>query len=206
MTDSIARSRRLPAVLALRSVRVHLAACIAGCIAAAALALAADRYADVAARRLAQARAELDAVRAQLAEEGGAEAIARIARYRELAARGAFAASGPVDWAEALAAAAAALHVAPPTFEIGPPQPLDGDAGGVEAASNAHAQVMRFAAQGLHEQDLLRLLQSLRGAGAFRVEDCRLQRAGDEAALAAECTLRWLAWPRADAQRAKGAS
>lgn len=202
MTGSVARSRRLPPVLVLRGVRVHLAACTAVCIAAGALALAADGYAEAAAQRLAQARAELDAARARLAEEGGTDAPARIARYRELAARGAFTRTGPVDWAEALTAAAAALRIAPPSFEIGPPQPLGGDAGGAEAALGAQVQVMRFAAQGLHEEDLLQLLRAMRSVGAFRVEDCRLQRAGDDAALAADCTLRWLVWPRAGAPAA----
>jgi hypothetical protein len=208
MSGADARKGRLPPVLALRSVRAWVAACAALCIAAAALAIAADRHADAAAGRLHNARAELDAAHALLAEDGGPDAMARIARYRRLAASGVFDETDAVGWAEALLAAAAALRLPPPSFEVGPRQPLATDPAGGEPVVAVQAQPMRFTATGLHEEDLLRLLQSLRDTtrGAFRVEECRLQRAGEDSALAAECTLRWLVWPRAKAQDTGGAS
>ncbi len=208
MNYAHARQGWLPPVLALRGVRVYLIACAAACMAAAVLAIAANRHAATAANQLGKARAELDAVRALLAEDGGPQALARIARYRGLAAAGVFGETDAVAWAEALLAAAAALRLPPPSFEIGPRELLAADSATDEPMGGAQAQRMRFVADGLHEEDLLRLLQSLRNStkGAYRVEDCRLQRAGDDSALTAECTLRWLVWPRAKSQGAGGAS
>lgn len=206
MKGSEARTSRLPPVLALRGVRVHLAACAAGLAVAAALAFASYRHADAASERLVQARAAVEAARAQLAEHGGVEAMTRLARYRDVAAGGVFGDTDAVAWAEALLAAAAARRLPAPSFDIGPREPLAADAVAGEREPQVQVQTMRFSVRGLHEEDLLGLLQSLRGAGAFRVEQCRLQRGADDAGLTAECTLHWLVWPRKNAPGTEGAT
>lgn len=194
MSATQAHKRSLPPVLMLRSVRLHLVACGVGCIVAAVLAIGANHHAGMAIAELQRLRAERDAARSPLTEPGSSQVAVRVARFRDLALRGA--GTDAVALADALLAAAAALRLPSPSFEIEPRQPLQTD-----EVNGVHSQVMRFAVKGLHEEDLLRLLQALDDAvpGSMRVEDCRLQRAANETALAAECTVRWLVWPRAKA-------
>jgi hypothetical protein len=189
MTATTSRRAQLPPLLAVRSVRLALAAAAATVAAAWAVAWAAHAYAESWQQEATRLRAERDAHRARLERDGGTTAIERFERLR---ARGLFGTGDAVAWVEALSAAVAQLGLPAPRFEVAARQGAS-DADDADAATYS-TQQMRFRVEGLHEEEFLDLLARLAelAPGPFAVRECRLARAADDRGLTAECTLRWL--------------
>lgn len=124
---------------------------------------------------------------------------AREARVRELRARGFMSAADRVGWAEAVTTAVETLRPARFKLEVGAesPQPLLPtvqawyDERGL-AAPRLVANVLQLEVDGLHEDELVALLQLAQRAGGavVRIERCRIERREDTGALGAACTLR----------------
>lgn len=120
-------------------------------------------------------------------------------RSRELRARGFLESTDRVEWAESVAAVARNLRPLSYSAAIGTPQWLPLPVAqaawyaghGLEAPS-LHATELLLRVQGLHEQELQRLLDTAlaAGGGVTRVEHCEMVRRSDDVGLDAECTLR----------------
>lgn len=145
---------------------------------------------------------ELTALRAELPQ--------REIRSRALRANGFLESTDRVRWAEAIAASALSLGPLAYSAAIGTPQwlPLPEAQSawyathGLEAPS-VHGTDLVLRVQGLHEEELRRLLDTAlsSGGGVTRIENCQLVRRADDVGLDAECTLRrfGLGNPQADA-------
>jgi protein-disulfide isomerase-like protein with CxxC motif len=143
------------------------------------------------AQALHAAQAELGALRteaAALAPES--DAIERaIDVYRALQRAVFVGRADAIALTEWLQASAAARGLAAPAFElaVAPGEPLQEPGGSLRQFD------LKVQWQGLHEEELLALLDELAHArlGSFAVRRCRLQRAADTAGVQAACELRW---------------
>ncbi|GAB4484085.1 MAG: hypothetical protein OHK0044_33550 [Burkholderiaceae bacterium] len=203
MSRQAAARARLLHLFAVRGVRLTAAAMALAVGASAALAWVAQRYAEGVRREAAALRAERDEHRARLQRDGGAQGVQRFAQLR---ARGLFATGDAVAWAEALTATVAELGLPAPRFEIAAREAAAAEGEG--DAPEYAVQRMRFAVDGLHEEEFVRLLDRLaqRSPGPFAVRECRLARAAEGKGLAAECTLRWLVFEPAQRAAAESGS
>jgi hypothetical protein len=128
-----------------------------------------------------------------------AELPRREARLRALQAGGFFQPADRVAWAEAVVSSADALHPLSYSAAIGAPQwlPLPDqlaqryEAQGLSAPA-LQATDFALRVQGLHEDELLRVIEVAlsAGGGVTRIEQCRLVRRTDDIGLDVECTLR----------------
>jgi len=128
-----------------------------------------------------------------------AELPRREARLRALQAGGFLEAADRVAWAEAVVTSADALRPISYSAAIGAPQwlPLPDtlaeryEAQGLNAPA-LHATDLVLRVQGLHEDELVRLMDVAlaAGGGVTRIEQCRLLRRADDIGLDVECTLR----------------
>jgi hypothetical protein len=137
------------------------------------------------------AQAELAAQRAEaaaLAQDGGAIERA-IDAYRALQRAGFVGRADAIALTEWLQASARARGLPAPAFElaVAPSEPAQ------EPGGSLRQFELKVQWQGLHEEELLALLDGLANSrqGAFEVRRCRLRRAADAAGLIAACTLRW---------------
>lgn len=179
--------RRASSLLALPSIRRTLAIAALAVAASAALHWAAGRHADAIRLDVQRLRADRDEHRARLERDGG---VAAVERFQRLRSQGLFATGDAIAWVEALTAAVSELGLPAPRFEVSAREPAASD----EAdAPSYFSQRMRFAVDGLHEEEFLRLLTSFarRAPGPFAIRECRMTRAS-ERGLTVECALRWL--------------
>lgn len=189
------RDRRASSLLALPGVRRALAIAALGVAASATLYWVAGRQADAMRQQVQRLRAERDEHRARLERDGG---VASVERFQRLRSQGLFATGDAIAWVEALTGAVSELGLPAPRFEVAAREPA---AEGQDDAQSYFTQRMRFAVDGLHEEEFLRLLAGFarRAPGSFAIRECRLTRAA-ERGLTVECTLRWLVFepPQAD--------
>lgn len=155
------------------------------------------------------------ALEAQLAE---AHQVRRdldrnLGRYRDLAASGFIGEGDRLAWTEVLVAQQRALGLPPVQFEMTPRRSLSAATTPIpEGQPNANvpgpqAHDLRFALTGVHENQLIALVEALRAQriGHFRVQDCLLTRRYDGRGLDADCTLRWITFlPAASASTVGG--
>ncbi len=186
--------------------RLVRAACLLGIAASAALALLGVEWlrlarvgqaTDSEAAALESALVEADARRALAADLAGREA-----RVLALRARGFAQAADRVAWAEAVTVAAESLRPLRYKVEVsaerGLPLPAGVqawyDARGL-AAPRVVSNDLQLEAQGLHEDEIVRLVARAResGGAVVRVERCRISRRPDASGLDAVCLLRRLA-------------
>ena len=186
--------------------RLVRAACLLGIAATAALALLGVEWLRLARigkaalseeAALQSALVEADARRALSADLAGRES-----RVRALRARGFSAVADRVAWAEAVTVAAESLRPLRYKVEVSAERwlPLPTgvqawyDARGL-AAPRVVSNDLQLEMQGLHEDEIVRLVARARAAGGavVRVERCRLSRRPDASGLDAVCLLRRLA-------------
>lgn len=182
MSAILATARTL---LAMPSVRRALLMCaVTLALSAAAVGVAARWAAERHALALAAA-AKRDAARARLAESESLDWERRLGTYRALRSRGAFAPADPVAWIEALTAACVRLRLPQPSFELGPRV-------AAAAESEPDHYDLRFKISGVHESELLALLEAVQSgiAHAVRPQRCDLSRLADDMGLAVDCELR----------------
>lgn len=143
------------------------------------------------AQALQGAQAQLAALRTQvaaLAPESGAIERA-IDAYRSLQRTGFVGRADAIALTEWLQASARARGLEAPAFELA----AAADEPAQEPGGRLRQFDLKVQWQGLHEEDLLALLDGLAQSrqGAFDVRSCRLQRAPAAAGLQAACALRW---------------
>lgn len=178
----------------------------AGVVGAAALLAGLAQWQALRARDAhAQAQQQLQAVQAELAQVrvSDDEVEANLRRYRTLVGEGFIGPGDRVAWTEALLDEQLALGLPPLRFELAPRRALADEgappadpsiAVAAEAPPTPGVQLhdLRFEAEGLHEGELLALLQRLRARrlGHFRVQDCQLKRS-QGTGLTTDCMLRF---------------
>ncbi|GHE29936.1 hypothetical protein ACFOED_07075 [Vulcaniibacterium thermophilum] len=197
-------------------IRTPLLLALAAVLVAGALAGIARAFAVRAQAAHAQAAQALAGAEAELAQsrQSHDELERNLRRYAELRRTGFVGEGDRIGWTEALLAQQRALGLPPVRFELAPQRAIGVGAApvvdGIEpdaAAPGPQAHDLRFSLAGIHEDELLALVDGLqaRGIGHFRVEDCELRR-GSGMGLDADCTLRWITWrPAATAVAAEGA-
>ena len=161
--------------------------------------------AEDASQQVQAARGSLEQIRAKLtrARDEEAEIKARIARFEELLKAGIIGGEQRLQWVERIKAVSAARGLFAPQYEITPQRPLDtAIAPGPTGAHEFFSSRMRLKLDLLHENDLFRLLDDLRGGvrAYVRPERCSIERLGASpasepgtgATLKAECTLDWI--------------
>ncbi|MBD8526002.1 hypothetical protein [Pseudomarimonas arenosa] len=155
---------------------------------------------------LSEAQAELSSF-----EEAKLELDRNLGRYQGLAATGFIGSGDRIAWAEALLSLQRELDLPELSFELAAQKPLSetpvdpalesyGDV--AQATHGRFAHDMRIRSKGMHELDLLRLIEGLRAkqVGFFRVNQCQLSRVSGENGLNVDCALRWITYvpaPRA---------
>lgn len=152
-----------------------------------------------------EAAAKLGEIRSKLsrARDEEQEIKQKIARFRELQARGVIGEERRLDWVELIQQIKAARKLYDIQYELAPQHAAEG--AGVASAADAYdfrASTMRLQMQLLHEEDLLNFLADLRSsASAFiRPGDCLVERMpksqgerpGITPQLRAECSLDWI--------------
>ncbi|MFZ5657479.1 MAG: hypothetical protein ACOY37_10565 [Pseudomonadota bacterium] len=161
-----------------------------------------------------QAGTQLAALQAELEQmrSGDAGVDADLRHYRALVGGGFVGEGDRVAWTEALLDAQQALALPPLRFELAARRALaDGTAAPTDPGTDpslvaavpspgAQAHDLRFEVSGIHEGELLALLDHLRARrlGDFRVQDCELKRA-QAIGLDVACTLRWITYLPASA-------
>lgn len=158
-----------------------------------------------------QALQQLHAVQAELAQirVSDPEMEASLRRYRALVGDGFVGDGDRLAWSEALLDEQRALGLPPLRFELAARRPLAGGpdpsmdpavAPGTPPAPGAQVHDLTFEIAGIHEGELLALIERLRARrlGHFRVQACELRR-GQAAGLEAACTLRWITYLSATA-------
>lgn len=160
-----------------------------------------------------QAGTQLAALQAELEQmrsgDGGVDADLR--HYRALVGGGFVGEGDRVAWTEALLDARQALALPPLRFELAARHALADAAAPADPGADpslappppspgAQAHDLRFEVSGIHEGELLALLDHLRARrlGEFRVQDCELKRA-QAIGLDVACTLRWITYLPASA-------
>lgn len=187
----------------LRLIRTPLLIAGGGVLLAAAAFALAHVYAGRVESAHAQAAQALAAVQAELdgARQSQDALEASLRRYRHLRETGFIGEGDRVGWTEALADTQRALGLPALTFELQPRRalaagaPLPEATAPMPATPGAQAHDLHFTLAGIHEGELLALIDGLRARerGHFRVEDCELRR-GNGLGLDADCTLRWFTW------------
>jgi hypothetical protein len=184
----------------LRRLWPNLLALLLCCLAGAAMVLAARHLEEAAAADEARARLAQGEIRSRLGRAGDDAATLRekIARYRQIAARGLIGEEHRLDWAERIRAIRAARRLIDVEYELQPqaaidPALLSGPADAVDFMSST----MQLHLLLLHEEDLLNVLDDLgSGVDAFvRVRQCKVARlavAVGMAQLRADCELEWI--------------
>jgi len=126
---------------------------------------------------------------------------ARYPEFRQLAAAGLLGEEQRLDWVEALRDADQTLGLPAIRYSIEAQQAYPGTPAPAAAPYSLRSSDMTLALGLLHEGDLIRLFDELRGAkvGLFSVEACALTRApmvsvpaAREARVTGECVLRWV--------------
>jgi hypothetical protein len=130
---------------------------------------------------------------------------ANLERFRALQ-RGGFVGSGDrIAWTEALLRVRQRLGLPDIAFELAAQQMLEPVAadpalvelgGQTPSDSGPIAHDLRFQAAGLHEGELLAVLEGLQAeaVGFFRPQRCQLQRATQGGGLEVDCSLRWITY------------
>lgn len=126
---------------------------------------------------------------------------ARYPEFRQLAAAGLLGEEQRLDWVEALRDVDHALRLPALRYSIEAQQAYPGTSAPTAAPYSLRSSDMTLTLGLLHEGDLIRLFDALRGAqvGLFSVEACALTRAttgsapaAHEARVTGECALRWV--------------
>jgi hypothetical protein len=138
---------------------------------------------------------------------------ANLERFRALQRGGFVGAGDRIAWTEALLRVRQRLALPDIAFELTPQHMLEppaqdpalGDlSGSPTGASGPLAHDLRLQTSGLHEGELLALLEGLQAeaVGFFRPERCQLQRAAQGRGLEVDCSLRWITYlpPLAETQ------
>lgn len=185
-------------LLALATVRRTLVACASASVLALGAWAAGAWVAADWRQRVEAALARRDTVRDQMRDSGAEGWSGQRAMYLRLRERGVFDPADPVAWIEALNDAAARLHLPAPSFELAARRPAEAD-----GLPDYHD--LRFKLSGIHEGQLLRLLEGVaeRSRHALRVQKCAMARAADDAGIVADCTLRWFVFDEAAAPSAE---
>lgn len=138
---------------------------------------------------------------------------ARILRYRasfaSLQQRGFVGEEQRINWVDALRAASLKLKMFGVNYQIEAQQPYDAPLGMDAGQYHVHQSLMKISLGLLHEEDLLRFLDTLneQQAGIFTLRECSMQRqtagrvesAKVQPNLQAECSLSWLSISEAKA-------
>lgn len=154
-------------------------------------------------RAAAAARLDMQAklARASVEEQ---ELREKIARFKELKAKGYVGPEQRLDWIETIARIKAARHIPRLDYEFAPQRPADSGIlpGGATAGGfEIMASQMRLHLQVLHEGELLALLAELRAAvhAWVQVRSCSIDRLAlgsidrsNNAQLKVECILEWI--------------
>lgn len=173
---------------------------------AAALALARwDRAQQTQQRD--QAHAQRDALQAESDELSASLTLLEdnIDRFRVLQRDGYFGAGDRIAWTEALMRVRERLQLPDVAFELAPQQMLEPPTGGdfdlvdserVVVASGPLGHDLRIQMRGLHEAELLALLDGLEAerVGHFRPQNCELKREAQIDGLQLDCTLRFVTY------------
>ncbi len=153
-----------------------------------------------------QAQVELDALQAESDQLGASLQMLEdnIDRFRSLQREGFVGGGDRIAWTEALMRVRQRLQLPDTAFELAPQQMLEPPAGDpnliAEAAppppSGPLAHDLRIQVTGLHEGELLDLLDSLRDerVGHFRAQACELSRDVQVDGLQLDCTLRFVTY------------
>jgi hypothetical protein len=119
-------------------------------------------------------------------------------RFLNLVARGLVGQENRLAWIDAIRRSQATRRLLAVSYEIEPQQVVNLSAPVALGDYQLRASRMQLHMGLLHELDLFNLLDDLRAAGLFTVQDCRIKRlevppdAGLVPRLTADCTLAWL--------------
>lgn len=169
-------------------------------LAAAIIAALAYLFASSAAERQAKAQAEFQKIDRQLRQVNFEELELRdkAALFQHLQQRGIFGPESRLDWSEQLGRLRQQWRLPLFSYEFSPQSAIDADIGGytfVRSGMKLHMHLW-------HEEDLLRILESLRNESRAQIllRSCRLSRIGAPseprppigAQLDAECEMDWV--------------
>lgn len=190
-----------------RLIKRHALICGALIAAAAAAYGILDWQRNQAQQQLRQNIAILDAAQAELdlLQEGQRELDLNLGRYQELEQQGFIGNGDRIAWAEALLRLQRELALPEISFELAAQislvnVPIDPSLVGLDDAPKpsfgALAHDMHILSQGMHETELLKLIDALRAerVGFFRVNHCSMLRVPGQLGLAVECVLRWVTY------------
>lgn len=194
-------------------VQRHAAICAALVLVMGIAYLALDWHRDQSRVERQQNEAALANAQAELSifQESRVELDRNLSRFQTLEASGFIGSGDRIAWAEALLNLQRTLDLPELSFELAPQRALSETPvdpaleGGTEATGPVYgrfAHDMRIRSKGMHERELLRLIEGLRAqkVGFFRVNQCRLTRVSDQLGLEVDCLLRWITYlptPRA---------
>ena len=188
-----------------RLIKRHALICGALIAAAAAAYGVLHWQRDQAQQHLKQNSAVLEAAQAELGQlqEGQRELDLNLGRYQALEKQGFIGNGDRIAWAETLLRLQRELALPEISFELVAQKSLtqvavDPSLIGLDDAPKPSfgplAHDMHILSQGMHESELLKLIEALRAAqvGFFRVNHCSMLRVPGQLGLAVECVLRWV--------------
>lgn len=189
-------------------IRRHALICLGAVLVAAGLYVGLGWQREQTRQALDQDNLTLQAAQAELADLQSAkqELDENLGRYQALEREGFVGNGDRIAWAEALLDLQRELNLPELSFELAPQKPMnaapvDPDLLGLEeptpsAVLGPLAHDMRIRSKGMHEGELLRLIEALRErrVGYFRVNQCQATRVSGEVGLYVDCALRWVTY------------